>query len=142
MRPIVIASLALVLAACGSGAVPSPSEATGLLEIRTAWGPPVGDEPISIGGYASFASVGEVVEEEIPVDGTLSVHLPAGVHSLLVVTRPQSDVVTIVDGEEQREVYDISAECEAEVEVPAGGSVQVTYRGIGGSDCEIIVGQG
>ncbi|MCV0404330.1 MAG: hypothetical protein K5924_11610 [Chloroflexi bacterium] len=142
MRTPVLALLAFVIAGCQAGAPPSASEETGLLEIRATFEPPTGDEPISMGGYAYFATVGELVEEAIPVDGTLRVHLPAGTHPLTVVTRPQSDTVSIVDGEEQREVYDISAECEADVEVTPGGSVQVTYRGIGGSECELIVGEG
>lgn len=142
MKTVVIAVLALGVAGCQAAAAPSASEQTGLLEIRATFEPPTGDEPISIGGYAYFASVGDLVEEAIPIEGTLRVHLPAGTYPLTIVTRPQSDTVSVVDGEEQREVYDISAECETDVEVSAGGSVQVTYRGIGGNECEIIVGQG
>ncbi len=142
MRTTLIGLLALGVVGCQSGTAPSASPETGRLEIRATFEPPTGDEPISIGGYAYFATVGELVEEAIPVDGTLSVLLPAGSHPVTIVTRPQSDTVSIVDGEEQRDVYDISAECETEVEVPAGGSVQLTYRGIGGNNCEIIVEEG
>lgn len=142
MRIALIGLLGLAVVGCQAGAAPSASEETGLLEIRATFEPPTGDEPISMGGYAYFATVGELVEEAIPVEGTLRVHLPAGTHELIIVTRPQSDTVSIVDGEEQREVYDITAECESDVEIPAGGSVQVTYRGIGGSTCEIIVEEG
>ncbi len=70
--------------------------------VRVAVETPTGDEPISIGGYAYFVTVGDVVEERIPIDEVLRLDPPAGRHEVTIVTRPQSDTVTIVDGVEQR----------------------------------------
>lgn len=133
---------ASTLAACQAGGPPSASPETGTLVVEAVFEPPTGNEPISIGGYAYFASVGELVEQQIPFDGALRVHLPVGTHPLTIVTRPQSDVVTIVDGEEQQpEVYDITAECAEDIEIAAGSEVRLTYRAVGGSECEIVVSE-
>jgi len=117
----------------------SGGDGTGTLAVRVAVEMPPAGEPISIGGYAHFVSVGDVVEERIPVDEVLRLDLPAGRHEVTIVTRPQSDTVTIVDGVEQLEVYDISATCEGAVDVPAGGEVRLTYRAIGGNACEVVL---
>ena len=117
----------------------SGGDGTGTLAVRVAVEMPPAGEPISIGGYAYFVSVGDVVEERIPVDDVLRLDLPAGRHEVTIVTRPQSDTVSIVDGVEQLEVYDISATCEGEVDVPAGGEVRLTYRAIGGNACEVVL---
>lgn len=142
MKASTLALLAFLLAACQAGETPPAEAETGTLAIQAVFEPPAGNEPINIGGYAFYATVGELVEEEIPFDGTLRVRLPAGTHALTIVTRPMSDTVTIVDGEEQRDVYDVTAECDAEVEVSAGGETTLTYRAIGGGTCDIEVGEG
>jgi hypothetical protein len=109
--------------------------------ITGAFEPPSGGEPISIGGYGYFVTVGELTEQEIPADGPLRVVLPAGNHELLIVTRPANDAVVCVEGGEcEREFFDVTAECEATVEVAAGAEVNVVYRAIGGERCELVVG--
>lgn len=130
----------LSVAACGTDAPPGADGATGTLVIRPIYEPPPPDEPISIGGYGFFASVGEVSEQEIPFDGTLRVEVPAGRNQLTVVTRALSDV--LMPGQDEPEVLEVTAECEAEVEVPADGTVEVVYRAVGGTTCEIVTPRG
>jgi hypothetical protein len=130
---LVIAAVAL--AACGADGSPGPSGDTGSLVIRPAYEPPPPGEPMVFGGYGFFADVGELNEQRIPYDGTLRVELPAGSHQLTIVTRAQSDV--LMPGQEEGEPLEVTAECVTEVEVPAGGTVEVVYRAVGGSTCEI-----
>lgn len=138
MMPMLRVGLAVVLLAlpaCQATDAPAEGGRTGTLIIRPVYEPPPPDEPISIGGYGFFATVGELTDERIPFDGTLEVELPAGTYPLTIVTRPQSDV--LMPGQDEPEFYEATAECEAEVEVPAGGTVEVVYRATGGNACEI-----
>ena len=128
---------AAVLVGCQS--LPESGGGTGTLAVRVAVEMPPAGEPISIGGYAYFVRVAGGVEERIPLDEVLRLELPAGRHAVTFVTRPQSDTVTIVDGVEQQDVYDVSATCEGEVEIPAGGEARLTYRAVGGTTCEVLV---
>ena len=77
-----------------------------------------------------------MAEQRIPFDGTLRVELPTGPNQLTIVTRALSDVLE--PGQEQQDALEITAECDAEVEVTAGATVEVVYRAVGGSTCEII----
>lgn len=137
MRPTAASLLIVMLAvaACQAGAPPGGDGGTGTLVIRSVYEPPPPDEPISIGGYGFFASVGDLSDQQIPFDGTLRVELPAGPNQLSIVTRALSDV--LMPGQEAPEALEVTAECEAEVEVPANGTVEVVYRATGGSSCEI-----
>ena len=127
--------LMLSLAACQAGAPTGGDGETGTLVIRPVYEPPPPDEPISIGGYGFFASVGDVEEQQIPFDGSLRVTLPAGTHALTIVTRAQSDV--LMPDQDEPEFLEITAECQADVDVSAAGTVEVLYRATGGGTCEI-----
>jgi hypothetical protein len=139
--PVLLALLALAVTACGAqpGASPGIDGGTGTLVI-TALSEMPADEPISIGGYGYFATVDDGEEQEIPLDGELRIDLPAGTHHLLLTTRPANDAVVCEPGGEcDREFFDVSAGCEDDLEVQPGAEVQVTYRAIGGSRCEVTV---
>jgi hypothetical protein len=130
----------LVVAACGTGSPRGADGATGTLVIRPVYEPPPPDEPISFGGYGFYATVGEVSDQEIPFHGTLRVELPAGPNRLTIVTRALSDVLG--PGQDEPEALEVTAECEAEVEVPADDTVEVVYRAVGGATCEIVSPRG
>ncbi len=137
-----LAALVLLLAACGS---PTPSGGTGTIVITAVYEVPGGNQPVSIGGYGVFATIPGHVEEEqeVPFEDELRFDLPAGTHHLALVTRAASDMISCVEGGEcEREFFDISAVCEDDVDVPAGGTVFVTYRAIGGERCEVAVDAG
>ena len=54
-------------------------------------------------------------------------------------TRPANDVLL---ANEEREFFDVSAECADSVEVPSGGEVQVTYHAAGGEVCRMTLDEG
>ena len=140
-RPLLLALVAVVAAACGAqpGAAPATRGDTGTLVITAVSEMPA-DEPISIGGYGYFATVDDGTEQEIPLDGDLTVDVPPGTHHLLLTTRPANDAVLCEPGADcEREFFDVSAGCEDDIEVPAGVELRVTYRAIGGSRCEVTV---
>lgn len=126
----------LALAACDAESPANEDGATGTLVVRSVYEPPPPGEPMPFGGYGFFASVGEVSEQKIPFDGTLRIELPTGPNRLTIVTRALSDVLE--PGQEEQEPLEVTAECEADVEVAAGATVEVVYRAVGGSTCEII----
>jgi len=137
-RLMPVALLGLMLVACAAPAATPDVEGT--LAIVAAYEEPPAGQPISIGGYGFFVSVDGGPEIEIPFDGSLQLPVATGAHELTFVTRPASDMVVVnADGESEREFYDISAECEQEVDVPSGGEVRLVYHAAGGEDCSVTI---
>jgi len=133
-----VALLALILVACAAPA--ATPEAEGALAIVAAYEEPPAGQPISIGGYGFFVSVDGGPEIEIPFDGSLQLPVATGAHDLAFVTRPASDMIVVnEEGESVREFYDVSAECEEQVDVPSGGEVRLVYHAAGGEDCRVTI---
>jgi hypothetical protein len=136
-RSLAALLFAATLVACGAQS--TTPNAAGTLVIVVSYEDPPAGQPISIGGYGYFASVDGGAEIEVPSDGSLRLELPVGPHELTLVTRPASDELI---ANEEREFFDVSAECADTVEVPSGGEVQVTYHATGGEDCRVTIDEG
>ena len=133
-----VALLGMILVACAAPA--ATPDAEGALAIVASYEEPPPGQPMSIGGYGFFVSVDGGPEIEIPFDGSLQLPVATGAHDLTFVTRPASDMLVVnEEGESEREFYDISAECEQEVDVPSGGEVRLGYHAVGGADCNVTI---